>query len=439
MNWGAHLKGALDILCDLIRIDTTNPPGNELAAAEYLKKVMGRGGIAAQVLVSEGTRGSVVARLKGSGAEKPLLLLGHIDVVPVDVENWSVDPFAAMVKNGAVYGRGALDMKGMVSVEAATMLALKRERVALNRDVIFVAAADEEMGGGKGAGWLVQNHWDKVGAAYVINEGGGGLIKDGIKLFHCQCAEKGICWAKMRVRGEGGHASAPHSNNPTVILSQAISKIGAYLFPPVSNDVTVLALKRMDKAGMLPDGITAEEALSQDEEIGRRLQAADHRISAIIRNTATPTAIKGGGKTNVIPQQAEVDLDCRAFPEMQPSDLLKTVERIVDDPRVQVEVVRDSRGSSSPLDTDLWRAIESTVARAEPDAVFLPYQSAGGTDSGFFREKGAVCYGADPFFVTEEEWDTIHGNDERIRVETLDWGLRWMYELVGGFCGGAGR
>ncbi len=433
------MKGALEILCDLIRIDTTNPPGNELPAAEYLKKVMEREGIEAQVLVSEGSRGSLVARLKGSGAEEPLLLLGHIDVVQADLENWSVDPFAGIVKNGTVYGRGALDMKGMVSVEAATVLALKREGVPLNRDVVFVAAADEEMGGGKGAGWLVSEHWDKVGAAYVINEGGGGLIKDGVKLFHCQCAEKGICWAKMRVRGAGGHASAPHSDNPTVVLSEAISKVGKHLFPPVSNEVTVLALRRMEQAGMLPVGISAEKALSQDEEIGRRLQAADHRISAIIRNTATPTAIKGGSKTNVIPQLAEVDLDCRAFPGMQPSDLIKTVERIVDDSRVQIEVVRDSRGSASPLDTDLWRAIERTVAAAEPDAVFLPYQSAGGTDSGYFREKGAICYGADPFFVTEQEWDTIHGNDERIRLETLDWGLRRMYELVSGFCGAAGR
>ena len=429
------MKDTLTLLCDLIRIDTTNPPGNELPAAEYLRNVMEREGIPAQVLTSEGARGSVVARLKGSGKEHPLLLLGHLDVVPVERANWSVDPFAGIVKNGAVYGRGALDMKGMVAVEAATMLAMKRGGVPLNRDLILVAAADEEMGGASGAGWLVREHWDKVKAGYVLNEGGGGLIMDGTKVFNCQCAEKGICWAKMRVRGAGGHGSMPHADNPTVILSEAVTRLGKYMFPPVSNDVTLIAMKRMEKAGLLPEGITAEAALSDSEEVGRRLLAADHRISAIIRNTATPTAMKAGSKTNVIPQLAEVDLDCRAFPGTKPSDLLATVKQVVANPRVEIEIARDSLGSASSLDTDLWRAIERTLMRAEPEVVFLPYQSAGGTDSGFFRSMGSICYGADPFFVTEAEWDTVHGNDERLRIESLDWGLRWMYALVRDFCG----
>jgi acetylornithine deacetylase/succinyl-diaminopimelate desuccinylase-like protein len=390
-------------------------------------------GIPAEVLVSEGTRGNIVARLKGGG-EEPLLMLGHLDVVPVELASWSVEPFGGSIKNGAIYGRGTLDMKGMVAVEAATMLALKRESVPLNRDVIFCAVADEEMGGAKGAGWLVENHWDKVKAGYVLNEGGGGLLKDGKKVYHCQTAEKGICWAKLRVRGAGGHASMPQIDNPTVILANAISRIGAHLFPPVQNALTVESMERMESAGLLPEGITAKEALSAGEEIGRRLQRADHMTSAIIRNTATPTSLKAGGKTNVIPQVAEVDLDIRAFPDTKPSDLLEEVRRVVDDSRVEIEIARDSRGSSSPIDTDFWRIIERTLKAAEPEVVFLPYQSAGGTDSGYFRAKGAVCYGADPFFVTEEEWDGVHGNDERLRLETLGWGLRWVYSVVNEFC-----
>lgn len=436
MNWGAHLKDTVDLLCDLIRIDTTNPPGNELAAAEYLREVMERAGIPARVYISEGTRGSVVARLKGNGTEKPLALLGHLDVVPVDGHRWSVDPFAGIVENGAVYGRGALDIKGMVAIEAATMIALKNQKVPLNRDVIFVAAADEEMGGGKGAGWLVEEHWDEVGASYVLNEGGGGWLKGGKKVFFCQMAEKGICWAKMRVRGAGGHGSMPHAENPVAVLSEAVAKIGRHMFPPVVNDVTLLAMQRMEEAGLLPEGITAETALSDREEIGRKLIVADNMTSAVVRNTVTPTVLRAGSKTNVIPQEAEADLDCRAFPEMQPSELLHDVMKIVGDPRVEIETTRDSRGSFSPIDTDLWKAIERTLKLAEPEAAFIPYQSAGGTDSGFFRGKGAVCYGVDPYFATEEEWDTVHGNDERIRVDCLDWGLRWMYALVSGFCGG---
>lgn len=434
MNWDARLRETVGMLCELIRIDTTNPPGNELPAAEFLRRVMEKEGIPAQVLTSDGTRGNVVARLKGGGQEKPLLLLGHLDVVPAELPTWTVDPFAGVVKEGAVYGRGALDMKGMVALEAATMIALKREGVPLNRDVIFAAVADEEMGGAKGAGWLVREHWDKVEAGYVFNEGGGGIIKNGKKIFYCQSAEKGICWAKMRVRGAGGHASMPHGDNPTVILSKAITRVGAHLFPPIRNDVTSIAMARMEMAGLLPEGIGAETALSGDEEVSRKLLRADHRTSAIIRNTATPTALKGGGKANVIPQLAEVTLDCRAFPETRPSDLLDAVREVVGDSRVEIEITRDSQGSSSPIDTDLWHCIERTLKAAQPDVVFLPYQSAGGTDSGFFRAKGAICYGADPYFMTEEEFDSIHGNDERVRIESIEWGLRWMYAVVRDFC-----
>jgi len=435
MRTDAVVAETVDLLRDLVRIDTSNPPGNEVAAAEYLAKWMEREGLSTQVLVSDGKRGSVVARLAG-GRKEPLLLLGHLDVVPADRAQWSVDPFAAEMKDGVVYGRGTLDMKGMLAIEAATLVALKREGVSLDRDVIFAGVADEEMGGGKGAGWLVKNHWDKVRAAYVINEGGGGLVKDGKRIFYCQCAEKGICWAKMRVRGSGGHASMPHSENPTVTLAQAVARLGSFMFPPVRNEITVKALSRLEKAGLLPEGMTAENVLGPDEDVGRRLMAADHRTSAVIRNTVTPTAIRGGSKTNVIPQVAEVDLDCRAFPEIMPSELLRTVRDIVDDPRVEIEVTRDSRGSASPIDTPLWDTIERTVKAADPDAVFVPYQSAGGTDSGYFRARGAVCYGVDPYFVTESEWDTVHGNDERIRIECIEWGLNLMYDIVRRFCGG---
>lgn len=434
MDWDAHLNETIGILRDLIRIDTTNPPGNEIEAAKYLEGVMRKENIPAEILVSEDTRGSIVARLDGDGKEEPLLMLGHLDVVPVELSSWTVEPFAGTIQDGAIYGRGALDMKGMVAVEVATMLALKREGRTLNRDVIFAAVADEEMGGAKGAGWLVENHWEKVNARYVLNEGGGGLLKDGKKLFHCQSAEKGICWAKMRVRGAGGHASMPQIDNPTVILANAISKLGNHVFPPVKNAVTKESMERMEKAGLLPEGITASEALSGGVDVARRLQRADHMTCAIIRNTATPTALKAGGKTNVIPQVAEVDLDIRAFPETTPSDLLEDVRNVVNDRRVEIEITRDSQGSSSPIDTDFWRVIEGTLKEAEPDVVFLPYQSAGGTDSGYFRAKGAICYGADPFFVTEEEWDGVHGNDERLRLETLYWGLKWVYAILDKFC-----
>jgi acetylornithine deacetylase/succinyl-diaminopimelate desuccinylase-like protein len=434
MNWNAVLDETVGLLRDLIRFDTTNPPGNELPAAEYLRDLMEGEGIPAEVLVSEGRRGSVVARLKGDGGAEPLLLLGHLDVVPVERAMWSVEPFEGVIKDGAVYGRGALDMKGMVAVEAAVFLALKRQGIPLRRDLIFAAVADEETGGAKGAEWLVREHWDKVAAGYVLNEGGGGLLMNGLPVFHCQAAEKGICWAKMRARGAGGHGSMPHADNPTVVLAEAIVRLGAYIFPPTRNSITELALERLERAGLLPTGMTAEAALSDEEEVGRRLLKEDHRVSAMIRNTATPTVVRGGSKTNVIPQEALVELDCRAFPEMKPSDVLNTVREIASDPRLEFEIIRDTQGSGSPIDTDLWRAIESSLKSAQRGVIFLPYQSPGGTDSGFFRRKGAVCYGVDPFFLTEAEWDSVHGNDERVRIESLDWGLKWVYSLVKGFC-----
>ncbi|MBN1504137.1 MAG: M20/M25/M40 family metallo-hydrolase [Candidatus Eisenbacteria bacterium] len=424
----------LGIFRDLIRIDTSNPPGNEAVAAKYVHDVLAKEGIPAKVLNSTPTRGSVVGRLKGSGAKRPVLLLAHLDVVPVEAERWSVKPFAAELSGGHIWGRGTLDIKNLVAMELMAMMLVKRRGLKLNRDIILAATADEEAGGAYGARWLIENHFDEISAEYVINEGGFGVVMDGKKFFLCQTAEKGICWMKVTVRGEGGHGSIPTERNPVVQMGNAISRIGQHSFPVARTPLVEKLITGLEKLNALPEGLTAQRVFTDEKCLVTHPSKLAKRLNAFVRATATPTFVKSGTKVNVIPVEAEFSVDCRLLPGASPDEMIETVKKLIGLPDVEYEILQKKPGTESRTDTELWPVLESCVKELHPDAAFVSYMSPGGTDSGFLREKGIVCYGFDPTFLTWEEVDTIHGVDERVSVENLTTGVLMLYRVLERFC-----
>jgi acetylornithine deacetylase/succinyl-diaminopimelate desuccinylase-like protein len=424
----------LEIFRGLIKIDTSNPPGNEIVAAEYVKKILEREGIPAKVFESAPGRGSVVGRLTGSGKKKPLLLLSHLDVVPVEVERWSVDPFAAEVRDNYVWGRGTLDIKNMGAMEIMALMLAKRAGLDLNRDIILAATADEEAGGTYGIRWLIENHFEEVKAEYAINEGGLGLLEDGRKAIFCQCAEKGICWIKITIKGEGGHGSLPSAGNPVIQAGQAISRLGEHVFPVTKTPVTERLLNGAEESGFLPEGVKPGEIFDSAKPFEADGSRIGKRINAWLRHTATPTFVKAGTKVNVIPMEAQVSVDCRILPGMTPGEMLEIVKGLVAVPDAEYEILQNKPGSESKIDTELWTTLESCARELEPGLAFVPYLSTGGTDSGFLREKGVICYGFDPTLTTWEDQDTVHGIDERVSIENMVNGTRVLYRVIEKFC-----
>jgi acetylornithine deacetylase/succinyl-diaminopimelate desuccinylase-like protein len=431
---GDFEKELLEIFRGLIRIDTSNPPGNEAAAAGYVHDVLAKEGIPARVLNSTPTRGSAVGRLKGSGSKPPILLLSHLDVVPVEPERWSVQPFAAEMSGGQVWGRGTLDIKNLTAMELMALILVKRAGLKLQRDIIMAATADEEAGGTYGARWLIDHHFNEISAEYVINEGGFGVVVDGKKFFLCQTAEKGICWLKATIKGEGGHGSVPTARNPVIKMGNAISRIGQHAFPTAKLPITEKLILGLEKLNMLPDGLTANKIFTDEKCLLSHTSQFAKRLNAWVRATATPTLVRCGTKVNVIPMEAEMSVDCRLLPGANPDDMFEAVKNLIALPDAEYEMLQRKPGSESPIKTELWPVLESCVREVEPSAGFLPYMSPGGTDSGFLREKGMICYGFDPTFLTWDEVDTVHGVDERISVENLVRGTLLLYRVLERFC-----
>ncbi len=424
----------IEILRSLIRIDTSNPPGNETPAAEYVHSILSTDGIPAKVLNSTPTRGSVVGRLKGNGEKPPILLLSHLDVVPVEPEKWSVRPFAAEMKDGYIWGRGTLDIKNLTAMELMALLLVKRTGLNLKRDVIMAATADEEAGGTYGVRWLIENHFQEIQAEYAINEGGFGAIIDGKKVFLCQTAEKGICWLRITIKGEGGHGSLPTARNPVISLGNAISSLGQHAFPAARIPITEKLIPGLEKLKLLPEGLTAERIFTDESCLVAHDSKFAKRLNAFVRPTATPTFVRGGTKVNVIPMEAQLSVDCRLLPGADPDEMFKTVKSLIGVSDATYEVLQRKPGSESRIDTELWSVLENCVKEFEPKAGFLPYLSPGGTDSGFLREKGMACYGFDPTFLTWDEVDTVHGVDERISVDNLVRGTLMLYRVIEKFC-----
>ena len=428
-------------LQDLIRINTTNPPGNEIVAAKYIADILKREGIPSEIFESTPGRGFLVARLSATAVPDPsraLLLMAHLDVVGVDKSKWSVDPFAAVMKDGYLYGRGTIDDKGMVIANLAVFISLKRSSARLNRDVIFLAEGDEEAGGEFGMKFAVEKHWDKIAAGFALNEGGHTVLKDGkVQYVGVQATEKVAVNVDVIATGTSGHASIPRKDNPVAHLATAIGKIGAYEAPVQFNSVT--------------HGYFEGIAPLEDEETGKWLQAlespdrADHAArwvsnnnpiwNAMLRDTATPTMLQAGIRQNVVPSEARGVLNIRLLPGNQLDPLINKLKQLVNDPQIRFETQPNGgeAAPSSSLESDLYSTIKAVSAQEFAGAPVVPYMSTGATDSARLRMRSVQAYGLDPFPLTEDDLMRMHADDERIPIDSFRKGIQFLDAVVNAF------
>jgi acetylornithine deacetylase/succinyl-diaminopimelate desuccinylase-like protein len=424
---------------EILRIDTTNPPGNERPCADLIGRLFAREGIEFRILESEPTRASIVARLSGTGSGGgPLLLNGHLDVVPVERDKWTHDPFAAVEADGCIWGRGAIDMKNMVAMSVMTLVALKRSGKKLTRDVIFAGVADEEAGSRRGALFLVEQHPELVRSEYVLNEVGGHTLHFGSARFYpVQVSEKGICWFELIARGEPGHGSMPHRHNPVVKLAKALAAIGSTRLPQHNTDVVSGFLRALATRAKFPENRLLPLVLDSRasklllDAIEKKNPEQARGINAMLRNTISPTMLRAGSKVNVIPSSATAELDGRVIPGQTLESFLEEVREVVGD-ELELRVTEKHDGVTFDTKTPLYDAIERTLTRHDPEGIVVPYMIPGFTDSFAYARLGATCYGFSPVRLPPDLNFTrmYHGHDERIPVEGLRWGYRVLYDLV---------
>jgi acetylornithine deacetylase/succinyl-diaminopimelate desuccinylase-like protein len=425
MNATALRDEVTDLLQRLIRVDTTNPPGNETAAAELLRDYLEAAGIECQLIAKVPERANLVARIPG-GDGPSLLFLGHTDVVLADPAEWSVPPFSGELKDGMVWGRGALDMKSEVAANAVAMASLAREGFKPSGDLIFAATADEEAGDGFGLEWLCEAHPDAVRCDFAINEGGGDRVEleDGRPIYAATVAEKMTAPFVLRVRGRSGHASMPRiADNALVNAVRLIERIAEYrpepqLGPEVEGFLQVV----------FGEVFPASEAADRVAAVS---PVAATIVDALLAPTFSPTMISASKKRNVIPALCEVEVDCRLLPGQHPEHVEPMIRAVLGgDVDYEFEWIEARGGTRSSLDTPLWRALEEWVAEAEPGASAVPLACVGFTDSHWLREAfGTVAYGFFPStgeLPPEVSASLIHSADERIPVSDLEFGVSWL-------------
>jgi acetylornithine deacetylase/succinyl-diaminopimelate desuccinylase-like protein len=444
VDWEKVQEEAVRVLCDYLKIDTTNPPGKELAGAKYLAEILEKEGLKATVLESQPGRGNVFSTMEGEDGLAPLILLHHIDVVPAESEKWKYPPYSGAVVEGEVWGRGAQDCKSLGVVELLALLLLKREGFQPKRDIVYLATADEETGGKWGVGWLSQSHPELMKAEYVINEGGGlGMVVGQKNIYTCQTAEKGICWLKLTFRGKPGHGSIPHDDNCLVKMARAIERISSYrsflrLTLTTRNFVNGIAEEQP-----FPRSFFFKQLLNPlfSHWVEKHIPDRGFRgmAGAILRNTFVPTVVRGGQKTNVIPSECSCQVDCRILPGVTPQMIQSEIKNLLSDfKEYDVEILQTQPASESPTQTALYGALDKALKRLDPRAKMIPSMLTGATDSRYFREKGTASYGFQPMTPIanlSEFLSRVHGHDERIKVESLLFGIRVLYQVLKDFCG----
>jgi acetylornithine deacetylase/succinyl-diaminopimelate desuccinylase-like protein len=434
-------RAARALFAELIGINSTHDHGSTTLAATAVARRLLAAGFPAKDVVIAGphpARQNLVARLHGRGARPPILLLAHLDVVEARREDWSLDPFTLTEKDGYFYGRGTSDIKDMAAIYAQTMIALKRDRVSLDRDVILALTADEEGDDDNGVQWLLANRRPLIDAAYVINgDGGDPLARDGkVYARNVQASEKVSMNLRLEVHNPGGHSSLPVKDNAIYRLAAALTRVGAYEFPARLNEVTRAYFTRA--AAAAPDTIAARMRMvgeSGDTAAMRRLSAGSAWFNAALRTTCVATRLEGGHATNALPQLAAANVNCRMLPDERPEEVVETIRRLVADTAVQVTVFSEPKPSPpSPLVPEVLEPVDSITAALWPGAAVVPSMETGATDGLYFRNAGIPVYGVSG--VPLEADDTrAHGQDERIRVEAFYQGLEFSMRLVRALAG----
>jgi len=414
--WQAFQQEALDCLRALIRLDTTNPPGNERIAADYIADALAVHGVESVIRESAPTRASLIARHPGTDSSKgPLLLSSHTDVVPVERSGWTREPFSGEIADGCVWGRGAIDMKSKCATDLVLMTALKRADAKPDRDVIMAAVADEEAGSDYGAKFLVERHPELVRASYVLNEVGGFTIHLRNRRFYpIQIAEKGFVTIKMKVTAMPGHGSMPRSDTAISRIAELITKI---VHTPMRKNVSPFMRKTL-------------------EELGVPVDSPGPLFQPMLANTVSPTILRAGYKDNVIPGEATIVLDGRTLPGEDPESFMAELREIVG-PEPTFELIKTAPPAETSPDTPLFELIKETIEASDPGSRAIPWMIPGATDNKFYSKLGAACYGFSPVKLEPHMpfGSLYHGNDERLPIDGFNWGLKVYAEVVLKFLG----
>jgi acetylornithine deacetylase/succinyl-diaminopimelate desuccinylase-like protein len=432
----ADEQAFLDIYRELVEINTTDSVGDNTKAAEAMAARLRAAGFPAadvQVLAPHPRKGNLVARLRGGGGGKPLLLLAHLDVVEARREDWSFDPFTLLEKDGYFYGRGTSDDKAMAAIFVDTLVRLKREGFVPSRDLILALTADEELGSSSkynGVRWLLANHRSLIEAGLVINEGGGGELRGGRHLVNrLQTSEKVPLSYRLEVTSAGGHSSRPTKDNTIVQLAEGLVRLSKFEFPVRMNDATRLYFARAAAlhTGQVADDMRAAAQPTPDPAALARL-SADTVYNALLRTTCVPTRLEGGHANNALPQMARAVVNCRILPDHPAAEVQRTLTQVVGGAPISVTPLGEPFSSpSSPLDADLLARVERITSEMWPGAIVIPSMGTGATDSRWLRAAGFPSYGVSGLFLAESR---AHGRDERIGVGDLYAGRQFLHRLI---------
>ncbi len=440
-DWKEIVEEAIVRLRDILRMDTTNPPGNEAVVVNYLASQLAKEKIQFKTFASAPGRANLVARLKGNGTKQPLLLTAHVDVVGVEKEHWSRDPFGADIAQGCIWGRGALDMKHMVVMSMMCLVLARRYKVSLKRDLIFAAVADEETGGRLGSQWLVDNHPELIRAEYAFGEiGGFSKTVDGKRFYPVQIAEKGACWLRITARGEPGHGSLPNWEGAVARIGRAAALLGTSRLPFHKTREAEAYVRALAKHQSLPKKRILLQTLNPrlsnfileyvipDKALARSLYA-------ILHNTANPTVIRGGEKINVLPSEATLEIDGRTLPGQTPEQFIKEIKRVIGD-EYEIEVTQHMPAVSSSPQDPILGYIGDALKRHDPQAIVIPLMIPGLTDAKHYTRLGIRCFGFSPVRLPDDFnfIELMHGHDERIPIDGFEFGLRVLFDLVTDLC-----
>lgn len=437
IDWTRQKAETLRYFRELIQIDTQEPSGNETKAAEYLKKVLEAEGIPAKMFAKEPARANLVARIKGNGSKKPLLILAHTDVVGVQREKWPVDPFGAVLKDGYVWGLGSLDDKPVLTANLVVMLLLKRARVALDRDVIFLAESGEEADPtGVGINFMVNQHFDEIDAEFSITEGGGATIENGkVVTMNLGTAEKVPARVRLVAAGTSGHGSVPREDNALIHLGAAVEKVGKWETPMRLNDTTRTYFEKLATIST-PEKAARYNALLNPQTAAaaqRYLAANEPQLYSMLRTSVVPTMMKAGVGANVIPSEAEATLDIRALPDEDIAKFYAEMQKVIADPAVKIVPLPATRPPSpaSRLDTEMYRALERVSRRMYPGVTVLPSMSTGASDKAQLRAKGIQSYGIGPANTRADSTNFgAHSDVERLPEASLYPFVEFVWNVV---------
>jgi acetylornithine deacetylase/succinyl-diaminopimelate desuccinylase-like protein len=431
-----HNQLAREIFEELIEINTTDSVGDNTKAAEAMAARLRAAGLSAddvKVLAPAPRKGNLVARLRGTGKAKPILLLAHLDVVEARREDWSMDPFTFVEKDGFFYGRGTSDDKAMAAIFVANVIRYKQEGLTPARDIILALTADEEGGSHNGVDWLLQNHRALLDADFAINEGGDGQIKNGRHLLNeVQASEKMYLDFTLEVTNPGGHSSLPVKENAIYRLAQGLTRLGAFQFPAKTNEVTRGFFSKMSafEKGQTAADMKAVAGATPDADAAVRLSTASPLYNSMLRTTCVATMLNGGHAPNALPQMARANVNCRILPGEDPAEVRKTIATAIADDTITVAPVGQPRPSEpSPLRKDVIGAIEQLTSSMWPGVPIVPTMSTGATDGLYLRNAGIPTYGVSGIFADVDDI-RAHGRDERIGVKEFDEGREFLYRLV---------